>query len=152
MILHCKNIICKIFSHFIIVLMSVLFLFSCNKVSNTQNNDNNSDFDTVISDNVKYVVSYKYASLDDQCKNLENQKSEINENSQIDRNEYIYSGNPMLDKLTRSSENATYCCKSPSNKHIYEYANEFLKKGYLSDKNVSFVVLMGFQRNCRNLL
>lgn len=45
----------------------------------------------------------------------------------------IYSGNPMLDNLTRMAQEDAYCSKSMSNEHLYKYTNEFLRKGELCD-------------------
>lgn len=116
------------------ILIFVFFSSSCNKSSSIENNEKecNSQVDSIVLNNVQNT------SLNDKKNKIENIRSETNQISPVGRKKYVYSGDPMLDNLTRAAQVAAYCDMSPSNEHVYEYTNEFLKNGYLADKKCIF--------------
>lgn len=93
--------------------------------------------DTIVSNNVQY------ASLDDKKNKIENTRIETSEILPMGKKKYVYTGNPMLDNLTRTAQISAYCEMSPSKEHFYEYTNEFLKNGQLADKKCIYCDAQG---------
>lgn len=118
---------------FIVALMLLLSaLSSCDKFSSA---DGGMKENAIIatSDAIEIDHHHSRNHNKDVSRTEKSYSSQNEEMYAFEKRKYIYSGNPMLDNLTRMVQEDAYCSKSMSNEHLYKYTNEFLRKGELCD-------------------